>query len=174
MKMRTLILTGAMIVASSLSAHAQFSIISSVIGSGGGEAHGGTFVMDGTIGQAVVGPVHGGTFTDNQGFWYAATEPLAGVTQTAIQPNGYTLGQNYPNPFNPATSMSFSLPERTKVTMRVLNLLGEEVARVIDGETYGAGTYKVDFIAKDLPSGTYVYRLEAGNIILTKKMVLMH
>src|SRR5450755_2516882 len=84
MKMRTLILTGAMIVASSLSAHAQpsFSITSSVIGSGGGPAAGGSFVLDGTIGQAVVGPVTGGSFTDNQGFWYTAGSSL-GVTQIA-------------------------------------------------------------------------------------------
>ena len=54
-----------------------------------------------------------------------------------------------------------------------MNLLGEEVSRVIDQESYDPGTYEVDFLAKDLPSGTYVYRLEAGNIVMTKKMVLM-
>jgi hypothetical protein len=173
MKIRTLILTGAMIAMSSLSAHAQFSIISSVIGSGGGPATDGTFSLDGTIGQAIIGPVTDGTITDNQGFWYIASLVTNSVSQLPLQPNGYSLGQNFPNPFNPSTTMRFSVPERAKVTMRVLNLLGEEVARVIDGETYGAGTYEVDFRAKDLPSGTYIYRLEAGNIVMTKKMVLM-
>jgi hypothetical protein len=172
MNIRTLILTGAIIAGSSLSANAQFSIVSSVIGSGGGPSAGGAFILDGTIGQAIIGPVTGGSFTDNQGFWYTLNEPNS-VKPLAVLPNGFSLGQNYPNPFNPSTTMRFSVPERTKVTMRVLNLLGEEVARVIDGETYGAGTYEVDFVAKDLPSGTYVYRLEAGNIVMTKKMVLM-
>ena len=172
MKIRTLILTGAMIALSSLSAQAQFSITSSVIGSGGGPATDGTFTLDGTIGQAIIGPVVGSPFTDNQGFWYTVSAS-SGVSQLPLQPNGYSLGQNFPNPFNPSTTMRFSVPERAKVTMRVLNLLGEEVARVIDGETYGAGTYEVDFLAKDLPSGTYIYRLEAGNIVMTKKMVLM-
>ncbi len=171
MKIRTLILTGAMIALSSLSAQAQFSIPKSVIGSGGGPASGGTFTLNGTIGQAIIGPVAGGGFTDNQGFWYENL--AAGVKQLAQIPNGFALGQNYPNPFNPSTTIRFSVPERSKVTMRVMNLLGEEVARVVDNKTYGSGTYEVDFLAKDLPSGTYVYRLEAGNIVMTKKMVLM-
>jgi hypothetical protein len=164
MKIRTLILTGAIVAMSSLSAYAQpFSISRSVIGSGGGPTAGGTFKLNGTIGQAIIGPVAGGTFIDNQGFWYENL--TAGVKQLAVLPNGFALGQNYPNPFNPSTTIRFSVPERSKVTLRVLNLLGEEVARVVNGESYDAGTYEVDFLAKDLPSGTYVYRLEAGNIV---------
>jgi len=139
---------------------------------GGGPATGGTFSLNGTVGQAIIGPVTGGTFTDNQGFWYEV-QGTGGVKQLAAIPSGFALGQNYPNPFNPSTTIRFSVPERSKVTMRVMNLLGEEVARVVDNEMYGQGTYEVDFLAKDLPSGTYVYRLEAGNIVMTKKMVLM-
>ena len=85
---------------------------------------------------------------------------------------GYDLEQNFQNPFNPSTLIRFSIPERVKVTLRVLNLLGEEVWREIDGEMMDAGKYEVDFIAKGLPSGTYVYRLEAGNFVKSKKMVL--
>jgi len=172
MKIRTLILTGAMVAMSSLSAHAQLTISKSVIGSGGGPASGGTFTLNGTVGQAVVGPITGGSMTDNQGFWYEV-QTIVGVKPVGTIPNGFALGQNYPNPFNPSTTIRFSVPERTKVTLRVMNLLGEEVSRVIDQESYDPGTYEVDFLAKDLPSGTYVYRLEAGNIVMTKKMVLM-
>jgi len=172
MKIRTLILAGAMIALSSLAAQAQFTLVSSVIGAGGGPVSGGNFKLDGTIGQAIIGPVNGGNFTDQQGFWYQSV-PFNDVKQIAVLPNGYNLGQNYPNPFNPSTTIRFSVPERTKVTLRVLNLLGEEVSRVIDQESYAAGTYEVDFLAKELPSGTYVYRLEAGNVVMTKKMVLM-
>ncbi len=172
MKIRTLILTGAMIAMSSMSAYAQFSITKSVIGSGGGPSAAGTFSLNGTIGQAIIGPVTGGQFTDNQGFWYE-NQQTGAVKQLATLPDGYALGQNYPNPFNPSTTIRFSVPERSKVTMRVMNLLGQEVARVINNESYDAGTYEVDFLENNLPSGTYVYRLEAGNIVMTKKMVLM-
>ena len=173
MKIRALLVAGLMMVAFSLTANAQpFTITSSVIGSGGGPMAGGTFSMNGTVGQAIIGPATGGVFTDFQGFWY--TSGITGsVKLSAPQASGYELGQNYPNPFNPSTTIRFSVPERTKVSLRVMNLLGEEVARVIDQEMYEPGTWEVDFLAKDLPSGTYVYRLEAGNIVKTKKMVLM-
>ncbi len=174
MKIRALLVAGLMMVAFSLTANAQpFTITSSVIGSGGGPMAGGTFSMNGTVGQAIIGPTTGGVFTDDQGFWYTTPGAIASVKISAPQASGYELGQNYPNPFNPSTTIRFSVPERTKVSLRVMNLLGEEVARVIDQEMYEPGTWEVDFLAKDLPSGTYVYRLEAGNIVKTKKMVLM-
>src|SRR5205085_7921016 len=85
---------------------------------------------------------------------------------------GYDLEQNFPNPFNPTTTIRYSLPERVKVTLKVMNLLGEEVKRLIDGEFKDAGTYEVEFSEQGLPSGTYVYRLEAGNFVKSRKMVL--
>jgi len=179
MKIRALILAAAFMVVGSLSANAQtFSVFSSVIGSGGQPMQGGNFKMDGTFGQPIIGPI--GAFpTGNgngigQGFWYTLAGLAKGSVSTNIgQPNGYALAQNYPNPFNPSTKIQFSVPERTKVTLRIMNLLGEEVRREIDNEVYEPGTWEIDFNAKDLPSGTYVYRLEAGNVVMTKKMVLM-
>ena len=98
---------------------------------------------------------------------------LTGVNQPPMLPAEYELKQNYPNPFNPSTKIDFSIPERTKVTIRVMNLLGEEVARPIDGVTYDAGTKSVEFSADDLPSGTYIYRMDAGNFSASKRMVLL-
>jgi hypothetical protein len=171
MKLRTLVFTGFVIAAFASSANAQYTISKSVIGAGGGPVSGGSYTMNGTIGQPVIGPTSGGTFQVNQGFWYTVSGPSS-VTPRPGNPTGYELAQNFPNPFNPSTKIRFSLPERTSVTLRVMNLLGEEVARIIDGETYDAGNWEADFVAEGIPSGTYVYRLEAGGQSFTKKMVL--
>jgi hypothetical protein len=82
------------------------------------------------------------------------------------------LAQNYPNPFNPITSISFSLPEGQYTSLKVYNLLGEEVATLVEKEL-SAGTYKVDFDASMLPSGLYLYRLSAGQFTQSKKLMLV-
>ena len=130
----------------------------------------GTYSMNGTIGQAVIGVTSGTTYVADQGFWHSLSA-ASDVRQDGPSA-GYNLEQNFPNPFNPSTVVRFSIPERVKVTLKVMNLLGEEVKRLIDGEYYDAGTYDVDFLAQGLPSGTYVYRLEAGNYVKSRKMVL--
>ena len=105
----------------------------------------------------------------DQGFWH----PLLLTNDVQTGPgNGYSLDQNFPNPFNPTTTIRFSVPERVKVTLKVMNLLGEEVKRIIDGEYKESGTYEVEFSEQGIPSGTYVYRLEAGNFVKSRKMVL--
>ena len=87
-------------------------------------------------------------------------------------PTDYHLGQNYPNPFNPSTTIRFGLPERSAVTIKVFNLLGGEVATVVDG-IYDAGERTVEFDAANLASGVYVYRLQAGTFTQTRKMVVL-
>jgi hypothetical protein len=87
-------------------------------------------------------------------------------------PEAYRLSQNYPNPFNPSTTIKFALPHAGPVTLRVYNVLGEEVVTLISGE-HPAGTFEASWDASGLPSGVYFYRLTAGEYIQTKKMVLM-
>jgi hypothetical protein len=87
-------------------------------------------------------------------------------------PTTYNLTQNYPNPFNPTTSIKFSLPEAGIVTLKVFNLLGQEVAVLLNGEK-PAGNYEATFDASMLSSGIYFYTLEANNFTSTKKMVLL-
>lgn len=88
-------------------------------------------------------------------------------------PTEFALEQNYPNPFNPSTTISFSLAAKSSVDLRVYNMVGEEVAVLTSGQLMEAGKYQVTFDAKNLPSGTYIYRLTAGSNILTNKMVLI-
>jgi hypothetical protein len=170
MKIRGLLIAASCIALSAASAFAQYSVVSSVIGSGGGPMSNGTYSMNGTVGQAVVGPTAGASYIVDQGFWHTLSVS-SGVTPIGSAAE-FDLEQNFPNPFNPSTVIRFKVPERVKVTLKVMNLLGEEVKRLIDGEYFEAGKYDVDFLAQGLPSGTYVYKLEAGNYVKSRKMVL--
>jgi hypothetical protein len=87
-------------------------------------------------------------------------------------PETFNLSQNYPNPFNPATVISWQIPVNNYVTLKVYDLLGREVATLVNGEK-PAGSYQVEFDATQLPSGTYFYTLQAGEFTQTKKMVLL-
>tara|TARA_R110002096_G_scaffold278213_1_gene472227 strand:+ start:8003 stop:12964 length:4962 start_codon:yes stop_codon:yes gene_type:complete len=88
-------------------------------------------------------------------------------------PNLVELQQNYPNPFNPSTSINFGVPTSGKVTLEVFDVLGRKVATLINGENRVAGRHTVNFDAKNLASGMYIYRLQAGSSILTKRLTLI-
>jgi hypothetical protein len=85
----------------------------------------------------------------------------------------FELLQNYPNPFNPRTMITFTLPRTSRVTLRVYDLLGREIAALVDGESLAAGTHDVSFDASHLSSGVYFYRLQADGIARTRQMVLV-
>ncbi|MBK6504576.1 MAG: T9SS type A sorting domain-containing protein [Ignavibacteria bacterium] len=90
-----------------------------------------------------------------------------------ILPTEFALHQNYPNPFNPATKISFDLPQDSKVTLIVYDLLGREVKRLVNNEFKVAGKYTYDFNAASLSSGVYFYRLETEGFVNTKRMMLI-
>jgi len=87
-------------------------------------------------------------------------------------PNEFGLEQNYPNPFNPATTIKYLIPQLSNVVIKVIDILGNEIATLVNEEK-PAGSYEVEFNATGLPSGIYFYRLQAGSFVETKKMVLM-
>ena len=87
-------------------------------------------------------------------------------------PAEYSLEQNYPNPFNPSTTIEFALPHSGFATLKVYNILGEEVATLMAGD-HAAGSFKATWDASGLPSGVYFYRLTAGDYVQTKKSILM-
>jgi hypothetical protein len=96
-----------------------------------------------------------------------------GLTQINTSlPDKFYLEQNYPNPFNPNTVISFQLPTAGFVKLKVFDLLGREVANLVN-EKLSAGSYKYDFNASALPSGIYFYKLETENFSETRKMVLI-
>jgi len=104
----------------------------------------------------------------------AMVTPSAGVGDdpTAVMPSVFHLAQNYPNPFNSVTNMQFDLPHESQVRLNVYNLLGQEVATLVD-QHLEAGAHRVEFNAGNLPSGIYFYRIEALNFVDMKKMMLL-
>ena len=99
------------------------------------------------------------------------------VEVTGPVPNTFVLNQNHPNPFNPSTTISFSLPVESNVTIKLFNMLGQEVAQIANSD-FQAGNHNLEFNAKELSSGAYIYTLEAKgingvNFKSTKKMLLL-
>ena len=88
-------------------------------------------------------------------------------------PTEYSLSQNYPNPFNPSTTIEYALPEGGDVSLRIFNLLGQEVRIIFDNDFQSAGTHRVVFDASSLPSGIYFYQFRTKNFVKVKKMILM-
>lgn len=90
----------------------------------------------------------------------------------ARKPQNFALSQNYPNPFNPSTTIEFDLPKTSEVSLKVFNILGEEVATLVS-DRLSAGSYFYEWDASGLASGIYLYRLQASDYVETRKMVLM-
>lgn len=99
------------------------------------------------------------------------TGTATSVKNEGSLPQAYALGQNYPNPFNPSTVIRYELPAAGRVTLSVFTMLGQKVATLVDGDR-PAGVHEVRFDATDLPSGVYLYRVQSGAFIQTRKMAL--
>jgi hypothetical protein len=99
---------------------------------------------------------------------------ITGVTNSHEYPfsRSYCLHQNYPNPFNPSTTISFTLPSRSFVSLKVFDVIGRGVVTILSEEMQ-AGNYFRRWNASDLPSGIYFYRLQAGSFAETKKLILL-
>ncbi|MFA5803303.1 MAG: glycoside hydrolase family 3 N-terminal domain-containing protein [Melioribacteraceae bacterium] len=102
---------------------------------------------------------------------YGIITSIDQITKASI-PTGFVLYQNYPNPFNPATTISFSLPSRSFVSLKVFDALGKIVATLVN-EDKSAGHHQVHFNGSQLSSGVYYYQLHAENFIQTKKLILI-
>ena len=90
-----------------------------------------------------------------------------------ITPNAMILTQNFPNPFNPETNIDFVVPNTVQTTLKVYNLLGEEVAALVNGVVEAGVVHQAGFKGINLPSGLYFYALRSGNLAATKKMLLV-
>jgi len=101
-----------------------------------------------------------------------ATNVITGIDGDNFIVSEFILSQNYPNPFNPVTTIRFSIPKQELVTISLFNLLGEKIT-VLVNYVYEAGSYTISFNAGGLPSGVYLYRIEAGKFTQTNKMTLM-
>ncbi len=104
---------------------------------------------------------------------YKSTSPVTSIPlEMSNYPLLYSLYQNYPNPFNPTTIIKYSLKDNGKVSVKIFNSLGEEV-RTLVNEIKSVGNYDVEFNVSNLPSGVYIYRMQSGSFVTSKKMILL-
>lgn len=98
---------------------------------------------------------------------------VTGVSEQNVSPVEYGLYVNYPNPFNPSTTIEYSLADISHVKLTVFNVLGQEVARIVDLKNQAPGHYKIAWHAHNIGSGLYFYRLEAGDFVMINRMILL-
>ena len=104
---------------------------------------------------------------------YSFNTLFTGIENENTQmPYSFNLGQNYPNPFNPTTQITYSVPEEVPVNLTVYDMLGRKVAELVN-ERQHAGEYELQFNASSLASGTYIYKLSAGDFVSVRKMTLL-
>ncbi len=156
---------------SAFPAFAQIQLARSVFGNGGSPTAGGSFALNGTLGQSVIGVVSGPNLDHRIGFWVPGSIATS-VDDQAELPTIHQLGQNQPNPFNPVTTIRYAIPSAERVSMRLYDVNGRLVRELIH-EEQSPGYYEFTLDASRLASGVYFYRLEAGRFLETKKMVLL-
>ncbi len=142
--------------------------------SGFGRSTAGNSAVTLNIGQSCGGPLRAGASQIYAGF-LGSQVPLNGpnvVSPHQEFPKDFTLFQNFPNPFNPTTTISYQLPVTGHVSLKVYDAIGREVATLVNG-VKEAGKYSVPFNVPKLASGIYIVRLQSGDQIQLKKMMLM-
>ena len=100
------------------------------------------------------------------------TNILVDVPTPNETPKEYSVTQNYPNPFNPSTRIRFDIPQQTQVKLSIYDILGREVGVLAD-KNMAPGTYEITFDGSKLTSGVYFYRLQTGDFMETKKLILV-
>ncbi len=169
MKTRTLIL--AFMAAGSVAVAQTYTMPRQVVASGATDATNAQYRLRGTVGQSVIGWTNNAQNKVEQGFWHKLGANGVEISKNEM-PGDFNLYQNFPNPFNPTTDIRFTLPSRQHVTLRVFSSTGNLVKVLVD-DNLSAGDYTVKFMANDLPTGTYLYSLEASGHVMTKRMILI-
>lgn len=151
---------------------AQHQVPFSVIGSGGASQSNSEYVLTGTLGEPFIGKTESVANQVYSGFWYLYYENVISSVEDDPLPLRFRLEQNYPNPFNPSTTIKFAVPERNLVQIRLYTIIGEEVLLLVNEEK-DQGWYEIKLNMNSFSSGVYIYRMNAGNYVSTRKMILI-
>jgi hypothetical protein len=152
---------------------AQYQIPIDIIASGGGTIQAPGYILSGTAGEIFTGNSGSAINQLRSGFWFIYYfDVITYAGDENVISSVFRLEQNYPNPFNPSTTVRFAVPERNLVTIRLYDLLGEEVLQVINEEKE-QGWYDIIIDLRNLASGIYIYRMNAGKFVSTRKMMLI-
>jgi hypothetical protein len=177
----TLVLNCMFILLTFSTGQAQYKIVHGTFGSGGGLSNGFGTALQNTFGQSVIGLAQNDTYEVWSGFWYAVQSNFVTSVESIedIIPIEFRLDQNYPNPFNPVTVIQYSIPNKSHITIKVFDILGNEIMTLINEEKE-AGFHEINFNGRTIVSGMYIYRLiatpdggQAGKYVSTKKMLLI-
>jgi hypothetical protein len=163
------------IVALRTNADAQNTMASwGSVGTLGGTMMNGSVGVHASIGQTSVGSAVILNVAVQSGFLTnpVIRGPLTSVEDSRVEALEFSLAQNYPNPFNPSTTIKFELQKSSQVTLSVFDVLGREVS-VLVNERRDAGVHEVKLDASSLSSGVYFYRLQAGDFVQTRKLLLV-
>ncbi|NOY61343.1 MAG: T9SS type A sorting domain-containing protein [Calditrichaeota bacterium] len=152
----------------------QYAIKSSSFANGSAVVSDSVHQLSGAVGQIFIGTTANALYKSNSGFLYHTAKIVTKVEdiRPIAIPKEFHLDQNYPNPFNPSTTIRFGLPQKSDVNLKIFDLLGREVATLID-KTMSAGEYKVIFEAEGLPTGVYFYCIRASGFSRVKKLTLV-
>ena len=161
------------LAASGHRAEADYLMPCHVVGTGGGLSSGQSRTMNATMGQTFCGSLTGAALSYRSGFW-AVVQHRTGTVFVEHKglPGAFRLLGNYPNPFNPATAISFELPKRADVTLKVYSVSGQLVSTLLDGEL-PAGRYRAIWEPESVGAGVYLFSLETGDTFLTGKMLYL-
>ncbi|HMB92664.1 MAG TPA: T9SS type A sorting domain-containing protein [Rhodothermales bacterium] len=174
--MRTLLLV-LFLMTFPTSAQAQYTLPASTMGAGTTNATSAQFQVQGTVGQPVAGWSQGSSQIAALGFWFTARPttdnptPIETDTGTEV-PQRILLDQNYPNPFNPTTTIRYGVPAAGPVRLAVYDLLGREVAVLVNAKQ-APGTYRVVLDAAGWSSGVYLYRIAINGEVRTRRLTLL-
>ena len=175
MNLRTALL-GALLLATLVANSQQTVVLTSTFDIGGVSSRGSGNALRGSFGEPLSGAaarsgeamIQTGLFS----FLELGRYVTSAGSEERLVPLAYLLYQNYPNPFNPSTTIRYALPSKSNVTLTVYNTLGQQVALLQNGEQ-DAGYHEIKFEARNLGSGVYFYRIQAGDFVETKRLLLV-
>lgn len=174
---KRLLLAAAVVIGSAamtLAASAQTEIRSSVIASGGGVTSGGGIMINGTIGQPIIGVATSGTATVFQGFWFTPSPGKPGASSVATEHNASTgiVAEAYPNPCSVGSVLRIALGSSSKLRAGLYDLMGKEIAVLYDGESEG-GELRIRLDVGSIPAGQYMIRIAAGTVDHTVPLLVI-